>query len=118
MKLTYQVLRNTEALLEQGGRRREEQRLEKLKGDFQPVSASGQLFSSINESRVPRSGAWVEAELQAWWTGSQPLLWIRGGPGMGKSEVISGFEDHPRSFGVGAGGLLLLKEQRCGPAFV
>lgn len=89
LKITYQVLRNTEVLLERGDRRREEERLEKLKGEFQPISASGQLFSSINQSRIPGSGAWVEDKVQAWWTGSQPLLWIHGGPGVGKSYLAS-----------------------------
>lgn len=89
LKLTHQVLRNTEVLLEREDRRREEERLEKLKRELQPVSVSGQLFSYISESRIPGSGAWVEGEVQAWWTGPQPLLWIHGGPSVGKSYLAS-----------------------------
>lgn len=89
LKVTHQALRNTEELLERDGRRNDRGTLEKVKAALQPVSASSHVFSFINENRIPGSGSWVEDRLQAWWQGGQPLLWLHGGPGVGKSHLAS-----------------------------
>ncbi|KAJ5112524.1 Tetratricopeptide-like helical [Penicillium argentinense] len=95
LKLTHQALRNTEELLERDDRRHDREKLEKVKAALQPVSGSSQVFSFINENRIPGSGIWIEDMLRTWWQGNQPLLWLHGGPGVGKShlasKIITGF---------------------------
>lgn len=89
LNLTHQALRNTEELLERDGRKNDRDRLERVKGSLSPVSASGQVFSSTNANRIPGSGSWIEDRIRTWWQGSQPLLWLHGGPGVGKSHLAS-----------------------------
>ncbi|KAF3481028.1 Tetratricopeptide-like helical [Arthroderma uncinatum] len=89
LSLTHQALRNTEELLARDGHRTDRERLERVKAALDPVSASGQVFSSITQNRIPGSGRWVEERLRSWWQDSQPLLWIHGGPGVGKSHLAS-----------------------------
>ncbi|RAO68317.1 uncharacterized protein BHQ10_004329 [Talaromyces amestolkiae] len=89
LALTNQALRNTAKLLQRDDERNDRERLDKLKKALDPVSASGQVFSSINESRMPGSGSWVEERIRSWWQGSESLLWIHGGPGVGKSYMAS-----------------------------
>jgi hypothetical protein len=89
LKITHQALRNTEELIERDDRRRDQEKLEKVKAALQPASGSSQVFSFINENRIPGSGTWVEDRLRTWWQGTQPLLWLHGGPGVGKSHLAS-----------------------------
>ncbi|KAK2874914.1 hypothetical protein FQN49_001953 [Arthroderma sp. PD_2] len=89
LNLTHRALRNTEKLLERDNNKSDRERLERIKAALDPVSASGQVFSSISQNRIPGSGSWVEDRLQSWWKGSQPLLWLHGGPGVGKSHLAS-----------------------------
>ncbi|KAL2847123.1 hypothetical protein BJX68DRAFT_240245 [Aspergillus pseudodeflectus] len=89
LKLTNQALKNTEELLERENRRNDRERLQRVKAALSPVPGSSQIFSSINESRIPGSGAWVEERLRSWWEGSEPILWLHGGPGVGKSFLAS-----------------------------
>lgn len=89
LKVTHQTLRNTEELLERDDRRHDREKLEKIKAALRPVAASSQVFSFVNENRIPGSGRWIEDLLGTWWQGTQPLLWIHGGPGVGKSHLAS-----------------------------
>lgn len=89
LNLTHRVLQNTEELLERDDRKADRDQLERVKVSLNPVSASGQVFSSINANRIPGSGSWIEDRIQSWWRGSQPLLWLHGGPGVGKSHLAS-----------------------------
>ncbi|KFY87295.1 hypothetical protein V500_07098 [Pseudogymnoascus sp. VKM F-4518 (FW-2643)] len=89
LNLTHQALRNTEELLERDGRKNDRDRLERVKKSLDPVSASGQVFSSTNANRIPGSGSWIEDRIRTWWQGSQPILWLHGGPGVGKSHLAS-----------------------------
>ncbi|KAF3392653.1 hypothetical protein F1880_008648 [Penicillium rolfsii] len=89
LNMTHQALRNTEELLEREDSRRDQERLEKIKATLQPVSGSSQVFSFINENRLPGSGNWIEDRIRTWWHGTQPLLWLHGGPGVGKSHLAS-----------------------------
>ncbi|RDL30658.1 Tetratricopeptide-like helical [Venustampulla echinocandica] len=89
LNLTHQALRNTEELLGRDDRRNDRERLERVKAALDPVSASGQVFSSITQNRIPGSGSWVEDRIRSWWQGSHPLLWLHGGPGVGKSHLAS-----------------------------
>lgn len=38
---------------------------------------------------MPGSGAWVGDRLRSWLKGSEPILWLHGGPGVGKSYIAS-----------------------------
>ncbi|KAL4863511.1 hypothetical protein BDV12DRAFT_189645 [Aspergillus spectabilis] len=89
LKLTHQAVRNTEELLERDNRKSDRERLERVKTALNPISASGQVFSSISENRIPGSGRWIEDKFRSWWQRSQPLLWLHGGPGVGKSHLAS-----------------------------
>ncbi|KAL2817712.1 hypothetical protein BDW59DRAFT_165869 [Aspergillus cavernicola] len=89
LKLTSQALNNTAVLLEKSEMKDERERMDRLKALLDPVSASGQVFSAINEGRIPGSGRWVEDRIREWWDGNEPLLWIHGGPGVGKSYLAS-----------------------------
>ncbi|KFY17683.1 hypothetical protein V492_00491 [Pseudogymnoascus sp. VKM F-4246] len=89
LSLTHQALRNTEELLERDGRKTDRDRLERVKASLDPISASGQVFSSISANRIPGSGSWIEDRIRTWWQGSQPVLWLHGGPGVGKSHLAS-----------------------------
>jgi hypothetical protein len=63
LKLTHQALRNTEKLLEREDRKTDREQLERVKTALNPTSASGQVFSSINENRIPGSCRWIENRL-------------------------------------------------------
>jgi tetratricopeptide (TPR) repeat protein len=89
LDLTHQALRNTAELLERDDNRNERERLDTVKKALEPVSASGRVFSSINENRIPGSGSWIEDRIRSWWQSPEPLLWIHGGPGVGKSYLAS-----------------------------
>ncbi|GIC90947.1 NACHT domain protein [Aspergillus udagawae] len=89
LDLTHQALRNTAELLERDDNRTDRERLDTVKRALDPVSASGRVFSSINENRIPGSGSWIEDRIRSWWQSPQPLLWIHGGPGVGKSYLAS-----------------------------
>jgi tetratricopeptide (TPR) repeat protein len=89
LNLSHQALRNTEELLERDNQRNDRERLQRVKAALNPVYGSSQVFSSINENRIPGSGAWVEEKLRSWWEGSEPILWLHGGPGVGKSFIAS-----------------------------
>ncbi|KAF7588623.1 hypothetical protein BBP40_005461 [Aspergillus hancockii] len=89
LNLTSQALKNTAVLLEKSEMEDERERMDRLKALLGPVSASGQAFSAINEGRIPGSGRWVEERIKEWWDGDEPLLWIHGGPGVGKSYLAS-----------------------------
>ncbi|KAJ5655135.1 hypothetical protein N7507_007085 [Penicillium longicatenatum] len=89
LDLTHQALRNTAELLERGDIRNDRERLDRVRKALDPVSASGRVFSAINENRIPGSGSWIEDRIQSWWHGPERLLWIHGGPGVGKSYLAS-----------------------------
>ncbi|KAF7159523.1 hypothetical protein CNMCM5623_004861 [Aspergillus felis] len=89
LDLTHQALRNTAELLERDDNRNDRERLDRVKKALDPVSASGRVFSAINENRIPGSGSWIEDRIRSWWQGPERLLWIHGGPGVGKSYLAS-----------------------------
>ncbi|KAJ5213230.1 hypothetical protein N7449_000399 [Penicillium cf. viridicatum] len=69
LNLTHQALKNTEELFNRDDDKKDRERLKM--------------------NRIPGSGSWVEDRLRSWWQGSQPLLWLHGGPGVGKSHLAS-----------------------------
>jgi tetratricopeptide (TPR) repeat protein len=89
LTLTSQALKNTAILLEKSELENDKERISALKALLGPISASGQVYSAISESRIPGSGKWVEEVISEWWDRGEPLLWIHGGPGVGKSYLAS-----------------------------
>ncbi|KAJ6134390.1 hypothetical protein N7523_000712 [Penicillium sp. IBT 18751x] len=89
LTLTTQALKNTVILLEKSELEKDKERISTLKALLGPIAASGEVYSAISESRIPGSGKWVEEMISEWWEGSEPLLWIHGGPGVGKSYLAS-----------------------------
>lgn len=89
LNFTYQALKNTEQLLDRNEQKTDDERLERIKQGLEPIPASSQVFSSVTQNRLPGSGSWVDARLRSWWQGPEPLLWIHGGPGVGKSHLAS-----------------------------
>jgi hypothetical protein len=89
LNLTHQALKNTEQLLDRDERKTDGERLERIKHVLEPIPASSQVLSSVTQNRLPGSGSWVEDRLRSWWQGPEPLLWIHGGPGVGKSHLAS-----------------------------
>lgn len=89
LNLTNQALKNTADLLKRDDVKSERERLDRVKDKLKPVSASSQVCSAISDSRIPGSGSWVDDRIRSWWQSSQPLLWLHGGPGVGKSYLAS-----------------------------
>ncbi|KAJ6182853.1 hypothetical protein N7485_001495 [Penicillium canescens] len=89
LDLTHQALQNTAELLERDDSRNDRERLDTVKRALEPVFSSGRVFSSINDNRIPGSGSWIEDRIRSWWQSPQPLLWIHGGPGVGKTYLAS-----------------------------
>lgn len=89
LNLTHQALKNTADLLEKNNIKSEQDRLDRVKLRLQPVSASSQVRSAIMSSRLPDSGKWIEQRVKSWWQSSQPLLWLHGGPAVGKSYLAA-----------------------------
>lgn len=89
LNLTHQTLQNTVDLLKRDDARSERERLESIKESLKPMTASNRVFSGISNNCLPGSGSWVEDRFQAWWQSSQPILWLHGGPEMGKSYLAA-----------------------------
>lgn len=89
LNLTNQALKNTTDLLKRDNAKSEREMLDRVKDRLKPVSASSQVCSEISDSRIPGSGSWVDDRIRSWWQSSQPLLWLHGGPGVGKSYLAS-----------------------------
>lgn len=89
LNLTHQAVKNTTDLLERNNAKSDRERLDRVKDTLKPVSASNQVHSTIRTSRIPGSGSWIDDRIQSWWRSSQPILWLHGGPAVGKSYLAS-----------------------------
>lgn len=89
LNLTNQALKNTTDLLEKVNIKSDQDRLDRVKNSLHPVSASNQVRSAIMSSRLADSGMWVEQRIKTWWQSSQPILWLHGGPAVGKSYLAA-----------------------------
>ena len=65
--------------------------LERVKKALEPISESENVYNTILNKRLPDSYEWLKMEpiFQAWLDQKQPLLWIHGAPGVGKSYLAS-----------------------------
>ncbi|EED19635.1 NACHT domain protein [Talaromyces stipitatus ATCC 10500] len=89
LNLTHQALKNTADLLERDNVKSDRDRLNKVRDKLKPVSASSQVHSAISSSRIPGSGKWINDRIKSWWQSSQPILWLHGGPAVGKSYLAA-----------------------------
>ncbi|KAL1597878.1 hypothetical protein SLS60_008365 [Paraconiothyrium brasiliense] len=74
-------------LLQQHSTKRENDLYDILK----PTQTNADRMEEISRQRVPDTGAWLleEPAFQSWLQGSEPLLWICGSPGSGKTYLAS-----------------------------
>lgn len=71
--------------------------LELVKAALSPSAAPQDRYDQIKRERVPNSGDWIYSEeaLTAWIeTGRDPILWIQGNPGSGKSFLTYNIITH------------------------
>ena len=70
---------------------RDQDVLERVKRLLEPLSTSTRAYSDAFNDMMLGSCEWLErsAEFLAWWAGHEPLLWIHGGPGVGKSFLAA-----------------------------
>jgi hypothetical protein len=76
---------------------------EKIKNILHPSVSPLDIYTSIAKRRVPGTGNWIRTEqlFQAWTNQENPVLWISGNPGSGKSfiseNIISFLQEmHPQ----------------------
>lgn len=68
-----------------------EQQAEKIRDVLQPTVRNRVIHNSLKSSRAKQSGTWVIGDrlFQTWAQRSFPILWLSGGPGIGKSSLTS-----------------------------
>jgi hypothetical protein len=68
-----------------------EQQAEKIRDVLQPTVRNRVIHNSLKSSRAKQSGTWVIGDrlFQSWAQRSFPILWLSGGPGIGKSSLTS-----------------------------
>ena len=68
-----------------------EQQAEKIRDVLQPTFRNRVIFNSFKSTRAKQSGSWVigNSLFQSWAQRSFPILWLSGGPGIGKSSLTS-----------------------------
>ena len=69
----------------------ERKQLDKIRLALRPSTTPMEIYDSISNKRVPRTGDWIREErlFQAWVEKEKPILWLAGGPGAGKSFISS-----------------------------
>jgi Cdc6-like AAA superfamily ATPase len=65
--------------------------MDRIRLALQPKMASEEIYRGIAKGRLEGTGNWVREEplFSAWLEGREPILWISGGPGAGKSYLAS-----------------------------
>jgi hypothetical protein len=68
-----------------------EQQAEKIRAILQPTIRNRVIHNSLKLTRVKQSGSWIIGNrlFQSWAQRSFPILWLSGGPGIGKSSLTS-----------------------------
>ena len=68
-----------------------EQQAEKIRDILQPTFRNRVIHNSLKSSRAKQSGSWIIGNrlFQSWAQRSFPILWLSGGPGIGKSSLTS-----------------------------
>lgn len=68
-----------------------EQQGEKIRDVLQPTVRNRVIHNSLKSNRAKQSGSWIIKDrlFQSWAQRSSPILWLSGGPGIGKSSLTS-----------------------------
>ena len=68
-----------------------EQQAERIRNILQPTVRNRVIFNSFKSTRAKQSGSWIigNSLFQSWAQRSFPILWLSGGPGIGKSSLTS-----------------------------
>lgn len=70
---------------------KEKKHRDKIKTILQPSFTAQDWYDKINKTRVPGTGDWVRGEdlFKSWFVKNNPVLWVSGTPGAGKSYLSS-----------------------------
>jgi hypothetical protein len=68
-----------------------EQQAAKIRETLQPTVRNRVIHNSFKSTRAKHSGSWIfgNGQFQSWAQRSFPVLWLCGGPGIGKSSLTS-----------------------------
>lgn len=68
---------------------KDKKHIDKAKAILQPSVSPVDTYASIDKTRVPGTGDWIRKEdlFQAWMNQDNPVLWVSGNPGSGKSYL-------------------------------
>ncbi|KAF2709128.1 hypothetical protein K504DRAFT_408621, partial [Pleomassaria siparia CBS 279.74] len=90
------VKEDTLAIIDILQKQQGKERDDKLHAILKPTQAAMNQFFNIQGSRVPGTGDWLlrEPSFQAWLRKDEPLLWMAGNPGSGKTTYF-GSNGHP-----------------------
>ena len=80
-----------------------EQQAAKIRETLQPTVRNRVIHNSFKSTRAKQSGSWIfgNGQFQSWAQRSFPVLWICGGPGIGKSSLTSHIIEFLRQQSVG-----------------
>jgi hypothetical protein len=80
-----------------------EQQAAKIRETLQPTVRNRVIHNSFKSTRAKHSGSWIfgNGQFQSWAQRSFPVLWICGGPGIGKSSLTSHIIEFLRQQSVG-----------------
>jgi hypothetical protein len=80
------ALKESKAEANQG---KERKHIDKAKVLLQPSVSPVDIYTGIEKTRVPGTSDWIREEglFQAWMNQDDPLLWLSGKPGSGKTYI-------------------------------
>lgn len=89
-------LNNAMAVITSSEDKDESKRQKKIKDILHPSVSPDDLLDSITKRRVPGTGDWVRDEppFQKWIDQTEPVLWISGNPGSGKTFLAESIISH------------------------
>ncbi|KFY45244.1 hypothetical protein V494_01062 [Pseudogymnoascus sp. VKM F-4513 (FW-928)] len=67
--------------------------LQKIRAILDPSGRPDEMYHAFKRNRLSETGVWIreEPEFKAWMRGENPILWISGNPGAGKSYIATNF---------------------------
>jgi hypothetical protein len=76
----------------------------KIKETLQPTIRNRVIHNSFKSTRTKHSGSWIfrNGQFQSWAQRSFPILWLCGGPGIGKSSLTSHIIEFLRQQSLGS----------------
>lgn len=68
--------------------------LKTTKSILEPLGSPEDKYKTLNRNRVPETATWILPAVKAWMGREDPVLWISGNPGVGKSYIASSIIDY------------------------